>query len=179
MRGIKIFMLLVPVMIGLVACQKSPETSMDLASADEVLESEGVTTESIFVHVCGAVQNEGVYELSVGSRVYEAIEKAGGFASDAATAEVNQAQLLQDAAKLYVPTVAEVQEMNSQETGKVNINQASAEELMTLPGIGESKAESIIRYRESSGSFQKVEDIMQIPGIKEALFEKIKDLIQI
>lgn len=180
MQGVKILMLVTLTTVCVTACGSRPQPSQDLQSAEEVfVSSDDDTTESIFVHVCGAVQKEGVYELPAGSRVYEAIEKAGGFSVDAAAEEVNQAQVLQDAVKLYVPTMAEVQESKLQKTGKININQAPAEELMTLPGIGESKAESIIRYRESNGMFQSVEDIMKIPGIKETLFGKIKDLIQI
>ena len=131
------------------------------------------------MYVCGAVLNEGVYELPAGSRIFTAIEKAGGFLATAATTEINQAEILEDAMKLYVPTIAEVEDMQSKRSGKVNLNRASKEELMTLPGIGEAKAELIIHYREQVGTFKRIEDIMEIDGIKEGLFEKIKDLIQV
>ena len=81
--------------------------------------------------------------------------------------------------RLYVPTMAEFVDSQSKKGSKININKASKEELMTLPGVGESKAESIIQYRKEQGTFKKTEDIMEISGIKEGLYEKIKDLITI
>ena len=102
---------------------------------------------------------------------------------------VNQAALLSDGQQIRVYTCEEaaqgavsvVEEQGTKETaqGKININQAGAEELMTLPGIGESKAADIIRYREENGGFERIEDIMNISGIKEAVFSKIKDKIVI
>ena len=109
----------------------------------------------------------------------KAIEMAGGFLVNAATSEINQAERLEDAMKIYVPTVEEMAQLQLGGGGKVNINTASKEVLMTLPGIGESKAESIIQYRKENGSFKKAEEIMQISGIKESLYSKIKDLIKV
>ncbi len=180
MRRIYILLWIVALLGTVVACQKQEEQTVDLMlEEDLVLEEHTDTEEEIFVHVCGAVQSEGVYELPKGSRIFEAIEKAGGFREDAATTEINQAEVLEDGMKVYVPTVAEILEMQVKKSGKVNINQASKEELMTLPGVGESKAESIIQYREENGSFKRIEDIMQIVGIKEGLYEKIKEFIQV
>lgn len=179
MQRVRILYIVLLAFLCLVGCQKQEET-LSLADANgmgtDVVEEERQT---IFVYVCGAVQVEGVYELNTGSRVYEAIEKAGGFREDAVKNEVNQAAVLEDAAKLYIPTMGEVLDTQTQQDGKVNINRASKEELMTLPGVGESKANSIIRYREEQGAFGCIEDIMQISGIKEGLYEKIKDLIKI
>lgn len=142
-----------------------------------------VVPSTIYVYVCGAVAVEGVYELPEGSRAFEAISKAGGFRADAATSYINQAEILKDEMQLYVPTIEEVMqkiaEEESEEEGKVNINTASREELMTLPGVGESKADSILSYREENGGFQTIEEIMQISGIKEGLFNKIKDYITV
>ena len=139
--------------------------------------------------VTGAVKEPGVVTLSEGARVYEAIAEAGGFSDDAAVELVNQAALLSDGQQIRVYTCEEaaqgavsvVEEQGTKETaqGKININQAGAEELMTLPGIGESKAADIIRYREENGGFERIEDIMNISGIKEAVFSKIKDKIVI
>lgn len=180
MRKIKSLLLLLAVAICVVACQKEEKNTVDLTLQEDISTQETEeATDTIFVYVCGAVLEEGVYELSAGSRLYEAIEKAGGFREDAATTEMNQAEVLVDAMKIYVPTIEEVLERQSTTGGKVNINQASKEELMTLPGVGASKAESIIRHREENGRFQKIEDIMEISGIKEGLFEQIKDLIQV
>lgn len=178
MRRLKIILLLLGMLFCFVSCQSKRQERILL---DPITEQENtqISEETICVHVCGAVQTEGVYELPIGSRVYEAIELAGGFREDAAKTEVNQARVLEDEEKVYVPTVAEIQNQESKSNGKVNINKASKEELMTLPGVGEAKAESILQYRKERGSFQSIEEIMQISGIKEGLFQKIKDLIKI
>lgn len=171
---------LIPMLlICLVACDTKEETFA--LEAVEPQEEVGATdTEGeIFVYVCGAVGQEGVYKLPAGSRLYEAVEMAGGFREDAATTEVNQAQVLQDEVKVYVPTIAEIISSEANEDGKVNLNKATKEELMSLPGVGASRAESIIQYRNENGGFTNIEQIMQISGIKEGLFEKIKDLIKI
>lgn len=163
----------------------------DLAKAGET----DVETDAwIYVDVAGAVKNPGVVKLARGARVYEAIEIAGGFAKDAAVSAVNQASVLMDGQQLYICTSEEQKtkqlsasegfletsgEDRAADAGKVNINQASEEELMTLPGIGASKAADIVRYREEQGRFEQIEDIMNISGIKEAVFGKIKDKITV
>lgn len=142
----------------------------------------------LFVDVCGEVKRPGVYEFEPGSRVYEAIERAGGMTDDAAGSCLNQAEKLADGQQVYVPSEDEakegrmIQEMpgaSSQQDGRVNLNTASKEELMTLSGIGEVKAESIIKFREEQGGFRSAEDIMKIEGIKEGVYNKIKDQIKI
>ena len=120
-----------------------------------------------------------MYELPVGSRVFEAVQMAGGFLEDAAVSHINQAEVLEDETRLYIPTMNEMIEAESHSDDEVNINTAAKEELMTLPGVGEAKAELIIQYREEHGTFQKIEDIMNISGIKEGLFGKIKDYIKV
>ena len=87
---------------------------------------------------------------------------------------MNQAQVLKDEAKLYIPT-----EQETEDSGKINLNMATKEELMTIPGVGEAKANQIISYREKNGSFSCIEDIMSISGIKEGLFEKIREYITV
>lgn len=139
-------------------------------------------TEALFVDVRGAVVNPGVYELSAKSRVYEAIEAAGGLLPEAEERVVNQAALLSDGQQIYIPAKGEEtpETALAMETdGRVNINTASAGELTSLPGIGESRAADIIAYRESNGGFSSIEDIMQVSGIKDALFQKIKDKIKV
>ena len=131
----------------------------------------------IYVHVCGQVQNPGVYELGHGSRVYEAIEAAGGLTKDAATERINQAMLLEDGQQILIPSLQ--QEQSQEDDGRININQASREELMTLSGIGEAKADAIIRYRDAHGGFKSPEELMEVEGIKEGVFQKVKDLIKI
>ncbi|MDE5907798.1 MAG: helix-hairpin-helix domain-containing protein [Lachnospiraceae bacterium] len=144
------------------------------------------------VHICGAVKEPGVYTLEDRSRIYQAVEKAGGFREDADQDYLNQADQVSDGMKIYIPTKTEVEEtgrMNYWEnsgTGDagekdfpVNINTAGEELLCTLPGVGSSKAKSIIAYREKNGLFEKKEDIMNVEGIKNGLFEKIKDSITV
>lgn len=139
------------------------------------------------VHVCGAVRNPGVYPMPEGSRVYEAVEAAGGFLEDADENYRNQAEKLQDGMKLYIPTKDEVQngvvitgeQEETNGSGLVNINTASEEVLCTLPGIGTSKAKSIIAYREEHGKYGRTEDLMNVPGIKDGLFQKVKDSITV
>ena len=164
----------------LIGCSRSTEQiALESAEGEQTVEEESETQDSIFVFVCGAVRNAGVYELPVESRVFEAVRAAGGFSEDAAVSHINQAEVLEDETRLYIPTMNEVTEEQSVDDGKVNINTAAREELMTLPGVGEAKAALIIQYREENGSFQKVEDIMNISGIKEGLFGKIKDYIKV
>lgn len=151
--------------------------------------------ERIWVHVCGAVNRPGVYALAPGSRVYEAVEAAGGMASDAAGDYLNLVQPLADGSKVTVPFLSDLEEgqqyglqdaggsqngtAGSEEDALVDINRADREELMTLPGIGEVRADAVISYREEHGAFERPEDIMLVPGIKEAAYEKLKDKITV
>ncbi len=214
----------------------APETETGRTAAQESRqvqdgESQGTEAESvlvdavnpqagvIYVHVCGAVENPGVYELEAGSRVYEAVQQAGGFADSAEQNYVNQAQVLEDGVKLVIPTreeVAAAQDDASEESdalqdraqdgsgiaggaereigivggarsdgqggdaasdGRININTASEAQLCEIPGIGATRAAAIAAYRESHGAFGKPEDIMNVNGIKEGMYEKIKDII--
>ena len=144
---------------------------------------------AVFVYVCGAVKEAGVYELVQGARVHEAIKLAGGMTEEAATDYLNQARKVVDGERIYVPTVEEilagtVQKVEEGVNGtpttndtshKININTASQEELMRLSGIGEVKARSIINYREKNGGFEQITDLMKVEGIKEGTFRKIED----
>lgn len=152
---------------------------------------------SICVHVCGRVVNPGVYVLSSGSRIYEAVEAAGGLCGDAAGEYLNQASQMEDGQQIYVPSMEEAAQGTAgmqktggsplqaspdgvgAEDGKVNLNTAPKEQLMTLSGIGEAKAAAIIRYREEHGGFQKIEELKEVEGIKEGVFNKVKDQIRI
>lgn len=132
----------------------------------------------IYVHVCGQVREPGVVALPTGSRAWEAVEAAGGLTEDAQDAAVNLAAVLRDGEKLYIPAIGEsVAAGEAADGGLVNLNTADAGRLQTLPGIGESRAADILSYRESHGGFQAIEEIMQVPGIKESIYEKIKDKI--
>lgn len=187
MRRIWMIVLILSVCAGLIGCQTKTKDTLalevaELDQSDEHTDENKESTEDtehIFVYVCGAVNREGVYELPSGSRVYEAIAMAGDFCEDADVRNVNQAEVLEDEQRIYVPVVGEEIPSDSEKDARININKASKEELMTLPGVGESRADSIIKYREQQGAFQSIEEIMQVSGIKEGLFEKIKDLITI
>ena len=142
-------------------------------------------TDIIYVQVSGAVNHPGVYELPLGSRVFQALELAGGMTQEAQES-INQAQTLEDGQMIWVPTVEEAAALPEQQPeslakddGKVNLNTATKEELQTLPGIGEAKAQSIVAWREEHGSFTQIEDIMKIEGIKEGVFSKIKDSVKV
>lgn len=140
-------------------------------------------TQTILVYVCGAVANPGVVELPADSRAADALEAAGGLLASAQPDYVNLAARLEDAQKLYFPTSEEAEELVQKEAaaarGLVNINTADVEELCTLPGIGEARAQDIIAYREQHGAFQSGEDIMKVSGIKQNAYEKMKDQITV
>ena len=153
-------------------------------------------SQELYVYVCGAVKKPGVYTFQTGNRICDAIEAAGGFSKKADDVAQNLAEPLVDGQQLYVPYKNEKksveqpsQKENSQMSAlqepvdagqsKVNLNQATKEQLMTLPGIGEAKAQSILNYRQEKGSFTSVEEIMNIEGIKEGVFQNIKDHITV
>lgn len=142
----------------------------DCASGDRTM---------IKVYVCGAVAEPGVVALKEDARIIDAVLLAGGMTEDADETDVNLAARLQDGEMIYVPTKEETSRRKEAQDKEdlVDINTADKARLCTLPGIGESKAEDILTYREKNGAFQSIEDIMKVPGIKESLFEKIKGKI--
>lgn len=163
---------------------KEQRTGGDSGSGIESLKTE------IVAYICGAVPNPGVYTLPEGSRVYELIGAAGGLLEDADERRLNQAEVLTDGQQITVYTREEAKNLPQTETGggsassdagggKVNLNTADVSRLMTLSGIGETRAQAIIAYREQHGGFRAVEEIMEIEGIKEKLFEKIREQIEI
>ena len=152
------------------------------AETAEVLQQESLAPEQICVHVCGQIYRPGVVTLPVGSRAWEAVEAAGGLTEKAQEEAVNLAAVLQDGEKLYIPALGEIVPETDEGTagnGLINLNTADAERLQSLPGIGESRAADIISYRERNGGFRSVEEIMQVPGIKESTYEKIRDKIAV
>ena len=158
----------------------------------------------VVVYICGAVKHPGVYKFTAGSRINDAINAASGFKKGAARTAINQARVLEDGEQITIPTLKQVKrkqlskitdgdnfqdkttdnentdssERESQDT-LININTASAGELTSLSGIGQSRADAIIEYRQSNGKFQSIEDIMKIPGIKQGIFNKIKNKISV
>ncbi len=158
-------------------------------------------SQEVYVHVCGQVACPGVYLLPAGSRLYEAIEAAGGLSENAAGELLNQAAQIEDGQQIYVPSQEEATQLQAgqsvsnmgeagrnvsapgmsgpSEDGKIDLNRATREQLMTLSGIGEAKADSIIAYREVHGGFRKIEELMEVDGIKEGVFNKVKDQIKV
>ena len=164
----------------------------DGASFDGAVSETEAMAPAFVVHVCGEVANPGIYELPAGSRIYEAVKAAGGFTENAAEESVNLASPIEDGVQIRIYSKEEAETLaagaapfdgfEASGEGKepvVNLNTATKEELMTLSGIGESRAEDIIRYREENGGFQNIEDIMKVSGIKDAAFQKIKDRITV
>ena len=158
-------------------------------------ETTQAAVETIAVYLCGEVCNPGVYVLQAGSRLYQAVEEAGGLTANARAEAVNLARILLDSEQIYIPNIAESIDQIEKETQNVispeaivssassdnllNINQASESELMQLPGIGQVKAAAIVTYRNSNGPFSSIEEIKNVPGIKEAAFDKIKGMITV
>lgn len=134
------------------------------------------------VYVCGAVNNPDVYSLPGGAIKKDALMAAGGFTDGAALDYVNLAEGVSDGEKIYFPYEDELADgiivaKEDETDGLININTAGSEQLMTLPGIGEKKAQDIIDYREEQGNFKNIEDIKNVNGIKESIYNKIKDKI--
>ena len=149
------------------------------ASKEEYLDDE-----YYYVDIKGCIKNPGVYKLIKGSRVKDVIELAGGLTSDSDTSNINLAKIIEDEMVININSVNDNSGnnygMNSTNLSDlININTASLEQLMTLSGIGESKAKSIISYREENGNFNEIEDITKVSGIGQALYEKIKDYITV
>ena len=134
----------------------------------------------IYVHICGEISNEGVYEVDEGTRVYELIEIAGGLTKDASSENINQARVLKDGEQITIYGKDAVDtESGGMVNGLININTSSIEKLCEIPGIGEGRANDIVTYREDNGGFSDITDIMKVPGIKQATYDKLKDYITI
>lgn len=139
----------------------------------------------IFVDIKGKVKNPGVYQMKVGDRVKDALDAAGGLTDEADSQKVNLAQRVEDQMVIVVPKVGEeateipagVTSKEASKEGSVNINTATVEELKTLKGVGEKKAEAIIEYRKKNGSFKTKEDLMKVRGIGKKLFESFQERI--
>jgi comE operon protein 1 len=141
--------------------------------------------EKIFVDVKGAVKHPGVFETIKDKRVKDLIEEAGGLLDDADTSTLNLSQKVKDQMVIYVlkhgekPKQISDSGSSSSNTDVININTANKEQLMKISGVGKTKAEAIISYREKNGDFKKKEDITKVHGIGKATFEKIKDKIEV
>lgn len=155
----------------------------ETVAKEELLVTRENAPATVYVHICGEVISPGVYQVSAESRIYDVLLLAGGFTEDAAQEAVNLAEMVTDGMQVIIPSKEEWQEekdaLEKQRMGMVNLNTASLEELCTLPGVGESRAQDIIAYRVSHGGFETIEEIMQVSGIKEGLYQKIQSKIYI
>ena len=187
---------------------RKAEPSAGSTDRTERSDASSEETKTLVVHICGAVSAPGVYELPAGSRIIDAVEAGGGFLPEADEACCNLAEEIVDGCQIYIMTKTEScadgqtekkagiqtspdsdmqttdrnvrsNSATALENGLVNLNTADVAALMTLPGIGESRAKAIISYREQHGAFAQIEDIMKISGIKQAAFSKIKDKITV
>ena len=163
------------------------EFSSRLMNNTEIVDEENEEEKSsIFVHITGAVVNPGIIELPANSRLNDAIHLAGGTTPQADIDSVNLALKMEDEMKVHVPLIGEIEEnqmhsLASQETnskGHINLNTATKEELMTLPNIGEVKADSIIAYRDES-PFKSIEDLKNVSGIGDKTFEQLQELVTV
>ena len=139
-----------------------------------------------YVDIKGEVKDPGVYKLKEGSRVIDAINASGGLKENANTYSVNLSKKITDEMVIIVPSNSENTNVsdntitqNTKNSGLVNINTATTKELLSITGIGESKASNIVKYREENGNFSSIEDIKNVSGIGDSLFEKIKKYITV
>ena len=169
---------------------KKNEIIQDIENENFVETEEKIEIKMIYVDVGGEVNYPGLYCLPEGSRVNDAIIIAGGVTEKADLSEVNLAYILSDALKITIPKKeVEIKKKkaivsksinisnNNSDSGKVNINTASKEQLKTLSGIGDSTAEKIIKYREENGTFGNTEELKKVSGIGESKYNKIADNI--
>ncbi len=159
----------------------------------------------IFVHVTGAVKNEGIVEIKEEGRIADAVEAANGFTEEADISQINLAYKLEDGQKIYIPSIKDekikeeekvlekeyvtdeagddiiieddISSVKSKKDGKININTAMESELEEIPGVGESTAKKIIEYRKNNGKFKEIEDIKNVSGIGDSKFENMKEKI--
>ena len=162
----------------------SESESSGTATGEDAKETESISAEpeTIYVYICGHVKEPDVYALTAGTRLYEAIKAAGGALEDADLQQLNLADQLTDGQRIYVPAEGETAasaEYTEDKTsnGLVNINTATVQQLQTLPGIGQAKANAIVAYREANGNFSSIEDLRKVPGIKEGVFGQVQSLI--
>lgn len=162
--------------------------SKDSSAEKEVTKEELVEQDLITVDVKGAVKSPGIYDLPVGSRVNDAVQKAGGLTEQADSKSINLAQKVSDEALVYVPSKGE--ESASQQAGsgapsstskekKVNLNKASLEELKQVKGLGGKRAQDIIDHREANGKFKSVDELKKVSGIGVKTIEKLKDYVTV
>ena len=159
----------------------STDEKEDGNQKEEVVEQDLIT-----VDVKGAVKTPGIYDLPVGSRINDAVQKAGGLTDNADNKSINLAQKISDEALVYVPTKEEAisqdihsNASNTKENKKVNLNKASLEELKQVKGLGAKRAQDIIDHRESNGKFKSVDELKKVSGIGAKTIEKLKEYVTV
>lgn len=170
------------VLVGAIASLRGKPQPVVAATAEE---------KKVVVHVAGEVVHPGVYEFPAGARVHEAIEASGGAREGGDLNALNLARPLEDGEQVIVPSRAspavsaaggdphQGTAAPSASTGKINLNQATKEELMQLPGIGPALAERIVQHRQTQGAFQAPDELMRVSGIGAKKFEALKDLVTV
>lgn len=164
---------------------KSDKDKEVVSSEETIIEEKS----SIFVHITGAIKKDGMYELESGSRLNDLVEMCGGLKEDADILQVNLSMILEDQMRIHIPKKGEAADNSSAQltnigqgaepsSGKVSINTATLDELMSLPGIGEKRALEIIEFRKSK-PFNNFEDLLNISGIGDKTLEKLKDLVKV
>lgn len=202
---ISCIVILIVALLSFINKEDNNEEKISLNTITKTNETTIKENESFYVDVKGSVKKPGVYNFRENDRIIDAINLAGGLKKDADTSNINLSKKLTNEMVIYVYSKKEIKskdtlscsnicnveviEVNNcieldnsdlnNSTNLVNINTASLEELLTLSGIGESKAKSIIEYRNSNGNFNSIEDLKSVSGIGDALFEKIKDKITV
>lgn len=166
------------------------ETIQPIEENNLIESAEEAAIQRVLVDIKGAVLYPGVYELQQDQRIQDAVQLAGGYTEDADTQLINHAQKVQDEMVIYIPIKGErleegttsfitIPAENNNKEQKININKADVAALSTLPGIGPSKAQSILTYREENGSFQTIDDLKNVSGIGDKTFEKLQDFITV
>lgn len=198
-RYFKIILFVVVIVVGLVyfnvnqsfkgevvsegAVEKLAE--LDETEDEKIVEDESAE-EDIIIDIKGEINSPGVYEMQLGDRMIDIVDRAGGLTDEASETAINLAEKLQDEMAIVIPKegdeLLETDELNSNasnglssESDKLNLNHATQAELETLNGIGPSKAEAIISHREENGLFQSVEDVLEVSGIGEKTLESFKE----
>ncbi|MBR3152342.1 MAG: ComEA family DNA-binding protein [Clostridia bacterium] len=192
---ILIFLVLV-ISIIIIKLMDNDNKNKDVINLDKAVEikEEIVKEDTIVIHITGEVLNQGIIKIPEGSRIADAIEKAGGLTENANLKNVNLAYELEDGQKLYIPSNQDenseeyidngvsreviIDSNNSEKNEMININKADAKELQTLNGIGEATAELIVKYREENGQFEDIEDLKNVQGIGDSKYEIIKGKIK-
>ena len=169
--------------VAAVSKDSSSEKEVKKEEKDESPEQDLIT-----VDVKGAVKSPGIYDLPVGSRVHDAVQKAGGLKEEADSKSLNLAQKVSDEALVYVPTKGEEAASQQAASGttpstskekKVNLNKASLEELKQVKGLGGKRAQDIIDHREANGKFKSVDELKKVSGIGAKTIEKLKDYVTV